>query len=169
MKRRGLIAIKIGAIRLINRCIMSQQSYQNNVNEHVASKKIANLSVAIFYLVSSLFLVVLLTMFIFVWQPIWSNGFKDFHRISNAIHQLDETTKPATDAIPTMLKEMTQMNQSMTSMVEIMKDMDQSVALIGEMTPAIKSMSSKIEYMTYLMSQIDSKLPATNRIPFWSN
>lgn len=137
-------------------------------NDQSTSRKVANLSIAFFFLVSSLSLIILITMFILVWQPIWSDGFKDFHTISTAIHKLDETAKPATDTIPSMLKEMHQMNQSMTEMVVIMKTMNKSVAETAELTPAIERMSGQMERITFLLNRIENKLPATNRLPFWN-
>lgn len=148
---------------------MTQNKLQNEINDQSLSKRFSNFSIGIFFMVSSLSIVILIFMFLWVWQPIWSDGFKDFHTISNAIEKLDKTAKPATDSIPTMLNEMTKMNRTMKEMVVIMKNMDESVAVIGEMTPAIKRMTLQIDRMSYVLGRIDSKLPATNRIPFWSN
>jgi len=148
---------------------MTQPALKKENEDQSASKQFANVAVGLFFVISSLSLVTLVSMFIWVWQPIWSDGFNDFHTISNAIDKLDNTAKPATDTIPSMLNEMTQMNKSMKDMVTIMSSMDKSVSVIGEMTPAIKKMTFQMERMTYLMSRIDSKLPATNRLPFWPN
>jgi len=112
-----------------------------------------------------------------VWQPIWTDGFKDFHTISTAIDKLDKTAQPASATIPAMLEEMTKMNQSMNEMEVIMTDMHGSMVNLEEMTPEIKSMNTSVERMTvviathlgrmtFLMGQIENKLPPTNMMPW---
>ncbi|MCK5684259.1 hypothetical protein KAJ27_09055, partial [bacterium] len=85
-------------------------------DKEIKSKKFVNLWMGVFFMVSSVSLIVLMSMFVFVWQPIWTDGFKDFHTISNAIDKLDKTAQPASATIPAMLEEMTKMNQSMNEM-----------------------------------------------------
>ena len=58
----------------------------------------------VFYLISSAAIVIVLAMFVFVWQPIWTEGFKDFHTISEAILKLDETARPASEVAPLCLQ-----------------------------------------------------------------
>ncbi|MBT3202895.1 MAG: hypothetical protein HOM14_00655 [Gammaproteobacteria bacterium] len=146
-------------------------------NKEIKSKKFANLWMGIFFMVSSLSLIVLMSMFVFVWQPIWTDGFKDFHTISTAIDKLDKTAQPASATIPAMLEEMTKMNQSMNEMEVIMTDMHGSMVNLEEMTPEIKSMNTSVERMTvviathlgrmtFLMGQIENKLPPTNMMPW---
>jgi len=148
------------------------------------SKKFVNIWVGIFFMISSLSLIILMSMFIFVWQPLWSSGFKDFHTISNAIDKLDRTAQPASATIPAMLDEMTKMNKSMNDMETIMTDMHGSMVNLEEMTPEIKSMNTSVERMTtsveqmtvviathlgrmtFLMGQIENKLPPTNMMPW---
>lgn len=160
---------------------MSQpQSEQKHdlAGSEVKSKKIANLSMGIFFLISSLSLIIVMLMFIFVWQPIWTEGFKDFHTISNAIDKLNKTARPASATIPLMLEEMTRMNTSMNDMEMIMKNMHGSMENLEKMTPNINRMTVSIEQMTvvmstqmtrmaYLMDKIEDKLPSTNMLPFW--
>jgi cytoskeletal protein RodZ len=132
-------------------------------NKEIKSKKFANLWMGIFFMVSSLSLIVLMSMFVFVWQPIWTDGFKDFHTISTAIDKLDKTAQPASATIPAMLEEMTDMHGSLVN--------------LEEMTPEIKSMNTSVERMTvviathlgrmtFLMGQIENKLPPTNMMPW---
>ena len=146
-------------------------------NKEIKSKKFANLWMGIFFMVSSLSLIVLMSMFVFVWQPIWTDGFKDFHTISTAIDKLDKTAQPASATIPAMLEEMTKMNQSMNEMEVIMTDMHGSMVNLEEMTSEIKSMNTSVERMTvviathlgrmtFLMGQIENKLPPTNMMPW---
>ncbi|MCK5662671.1 MAG: hypothetical protein KAI17_04250 [Thiotrichaceae bacterium] len=148
------------------------------------SKKFVNIWIGIFFMTSTVSLIVLMSMFIFVWQPLWSSGFNDFHTISNAIDKLDKTAQPASATIPAMLEEMTKMNESMNDMETIMTDMHGSMVNLEEMTPEIKSMNTSVERMTvsveqmtvvisshlgrmtYLMGQIENKLPPTNMMPW---
>jgi methyl-accepting chemotaxis protein len=115
-------------------------------------------------------------MFIFVWQPIWTEGFKDFHTISNAIDKLDKTAQPASDTIPLMLAEMVKMNKSMNGMQNIMREMNGSMENIEQMTPDIKRMTHSVDQMTvvmsnemtrmtYLMGRIQNKIPSMNFMP----
>ena len=153
-------------------------------DKEIKSKKFVNLWMGVFFMVSSVSLIVLMSMFVFVWQPIWTDGFKDFHTISNAIDKLDKTAQPASATIPAMLEEMTKMNQSMNEMENIMTDMHGSMVNLEEMTPEIKSMNTSVERMTtsveqmtviiathlgrmtFLMGQIENKLPPTNMMPW---
>lgn len=57
------------------------------------SKKFAHLSVGVFFITSALSLVILMLMFIFVWQPIWTEGFKDFHTVSSAIKNIKRNSQ----------------------------------------------------------------------------
>jgi len=147
----------------------------------------ANFWKGIFFLTSSISLVVVISMFVLVWQPIWSAGFKDFHRISKAIDQLDETVKPASDIAPQLLVQITQMNQSMrdiqTSMQDMerihasMQEMQASMQTLESMNPNIVKMSDTMSYMTLVMSsqmqhmtqevdQMGSKLSPFSMMPF---
>ncbi len=163
----------------------------NPVSNKINKKSFANFWTGIFFLTSSVSLIILMSMFVFVWQPIWTEGFKDFHTISNAIDKLDKTAKPASDTIPLMLAEMNKMNKNMyemnkhmhemykmnTNMHEmqnIMRDMSGSM---GNMTPDIKRMTLSIEQMTmvlstemprmtYSMGRLDNKMPDMDFMPF---
>lgn len=133
-------------------------------------------------------------MFIFVWQPIWSEGFEDFHTISTAIDKLDKTAKPASDTVPLMLSEMKQMNQNMyqmnTTLYEmkrmnntmyemqnIMQGMSASMDNLEQMTPEIQRMTLSIDQMTmvlstemprmtYTMGRVNNKMPDMDFMPF---
>ena len=133
-------------------------------------------------------------MFIFVWQPIWTEGFEDFHTVSNAIDKLDKTAKPASEAIPLILAEMNQINQnmyqmnttlyemkkmshSMHEMQNIMHSMRVSIGKMEQMTPEVKSMRRSIEHMTtvlsteiprmtYTMDRLNNKMPSMDFMPF---
>ena len=167
---------------------------QNPVINKLNKKSFANFWVGIFFLISSVALFILMMMFIFVWQPIWSEGFKDFHTISNAIDQLNKTAKPASDAVPLMLVEMNKMNKNMyqmnttlyqmnrmnntlNEMQNIMQGMNASMGNMEQMTPEIKRMTRSIEQMTvvlsteiprmtYTMGHLNSKMPSMGFMPF---
>jgi len=163
---------------------LENEQIKVEVDTEIKTKKFANLWIGMFFMVSSISLIILMSMFIFVWQPIWSSGFKDFHTISNAIDKLDRTAQPASATIPAMLDEMTKMNKSMNDMETIMKDMHGSMQNLEEMTPEVKMMNTSVERMTtsveqmtvviathlgritFLMGQIDNKLPPTNMMPW---
>jgi len=166
----------------------------NPVNNKKSTKSFADFWMGIFFLISSISLLILMMMFIFVWQPIWTEGFKDFHTISNAIDKLDKTAQPASKSVPLMLVEMNQMNQNMhrmnTTLYEmnrmsntmyemqhIMKDMSASIGSIEQMTPEIKKMSRSIDQMTmvlsteiprmtYTMDRVNNKMPNMGIMPF---
>jgi len=108
-------------------------------------KKFADLWRGIFFLLSSLSLVIVVTMFIFVWQPIWTEGFKDFHTISEAISKLDDTAKPVSDIAPLALVQITEMNKTM-------KDMRTSMVKLEELNPNMIRMSYNMDQMNQIMS-----------------
>ncbi len=167
---------------------------QNPVINKMNTKSFANFWLGIFFLISSVSLFILMMMFIFVWQPIWTEGFKDFHTISNTIDKLNKTAKPASDTIPLMLKEMTkmnknmyemnrtiyvmnEMNKSMYDMQNIMHSMSASIGNMEQMTPEIKRMALSIDQMTlvlstemprmtYEMGRVNNKLPNMDFMPF---
>ncbi len=115
------------------------------VDNKMNTKSFANLWIGIFFLTSSVSLIIVMLMFIFVWQPIWTEGFRDFHTISNAIDKLNTTAQPAADTIPLMLKEMNKMNYSMNQMTIVI--------------------STEIPRMTYLMGRVDNKMPNMDFMP----
>ena len=153
-----------------------------------------NLWIGIFFLLSSVSLCILMLMFIFVWQPIWTDGFEDFHTVSKAIDKLDKTAKPASEAIPLILAEMNQINKnmyqmnttlyemkrmssSMHEMQNIMHSMRISIGKMEQMTPEVKSMRISIEHMTavlsteiprmtYTMDRLNNKMPSMDFMPF---
>lgn len=158
------------------------------------AKSFANFWVGAFFLLSSISLFILMMMFIFVWQPIWTDGFKDFHTVSNAIDRLDQTAKPASETVPLMLEEMNKMNKNMhqmnTTLYEMhhmnntiyemqnsIQGMSLSLGNIEQMTPEITRMAHSIEQMTlvlstemprltYTMGRVNNKMPSMGFMPF---
>ena len=154
----------------------SDESHNPDIGK-MNTKSFANFWVGMFFLTSSASLFILMLMFIFVWQPIWTEGFKDFHTISNAIDKLDKTAEPASASIPLMLAEMNNMNKNMHAMKTIMQDMSDSIGHMEEMTPEIKKMARSIEQMTlvlsteiprmsHIMGRLHNKMPNMDFMPF---
>ena len=135
----------------------------NPVINKINTKSFANFWMGMFFMASTAALIIVMSMFIFVWQPIWTEGFKDFHTISNAIDKLDKTAKPASDAIPLMLVEMNKMQNTM-------RDMNDSMRHIEEMTPHVKQMtmvlSTEMPRITYMLGRVENKVPNMDFMPF---
>ena len=151
-----------------------QSDEKHTVVNKIGTKSFANFWTGMFFMTSSVSLIIAMLMFVFVWQPIWTEGFEDFHTISNAIDNLNQTAKPASDAVPLMLAEM---NKNMLEMQNTMRDMSASIGNIEEMTPNIKRMTLSIEQMTmvlstelprisFMMGRLDNKMPSMNFMPF---
>ena len=135
----------------------------NPVINKINTKSFANFWMGMFFMASTVSLIIVMSMFVFVWQPIWTEGFKDFHTISNAIDKLDKTAKPASDSIPLMLVEMNKMQNTM-------RDMNGSMRHIEEMTPHVKQMtmvlSTEMPRITYMLGRVENKVPNMDFIPF---
>ena len=171
-----------------------QSDEKHTVVNKIGTKSFANFWTGMFFMTSSVSLIIAMLMFVFIWQPIWTEGFEDFHTVSNAIDNLNQTAKPASDAVPLMLAEMNKMNnnmyemnkhmqemytmnKNMLEMQNTMRDMSASMGNIEEMTPNIKRMTLSIEQMTmvlstelprisFMMGRLDNKMPSMNFMPF---
>jgi hypothetical protein len=64
-----------------------------------------------FFFVSTLTLSVFLYLVVIVWQPLWTEGFRNFGDISKAIIRLDRTAKPVAEMAPLMLGQMDEMRK----------------------------------------------------------
>ena len=135
----------------------------NPVINKLNTKSFANFWMGMFFMASTVSLIIVMSMFVFVWQPVWTEGFKDFHTISNAIDKLDKTAKPASDSIPLMLVEMNKMQNTM-------RDMNDSMRHIEEMTPHVKQMtmvlSTEMPRITYMLGRVENKVPNMDFMPF---
>lgn len=126
------------------------------------TKRFAEFWKGVFFFIASISLGIMMFMFLFVWQPIWTKGFKDFHTISAAISKLDETAKPAVEVAPLMLNQVIKMNESlshmentMLSMEEIRTTMDKmhvSMKKLEELNPNIVKMTYTMDNMNWVMS-----------------
>lgn len=172
-----------------------QSDEKHNSIVHKTNKKsFADFWTGIFFMISSVSLIIVMLMFVLVWQPIWSEGFRDFHTVSNAIDNLNKTAKPASDTVPLMLIEMNKMNKTMYEMNKMnktiyemnitmyelqntMRDMNGSMGKIEEITSDIKRMtlsteqmtlvlSTEMPRMTYFMSRVGNKMPNMDFMPF---
>jgi hypothetical protein len=171
----------------------SDEEHHPIINK-MSKKSFVNFWTGMFFLISSLSVIIVLLMFVFVWQPIWTEGFEDFHTISNAIDKLNKTAQPASEVVPLMLvemgnmnknmyemnkhmQEMYTMNKNMLEMQNTMRDMSASMGNIEEMTPNIKRMTLSIEQMTMVLStelprmnysigRLDNKMPNMDFMPF---
>ena len=66
-------------------------------------KKFADFWKGMFFFVSTVSMSVGLYLVVIVWQPLWTEGFRNFGDISNAITRLDTTPKPVAEKEPLML------------------------------------------------------------------
>ena len=99
-----------------------------------------------FFFVSTLTLSVFLYLVVIVWQPLWTEGFRNFGDISKAISRLDRTAKPVAEMAPLMLGEMDQMRLSMVKI-------QQSMETIEEINPSVKEMTYSMNRMTWVIEQ----------------
>lgn len=166
--------------------IQSDKNINSDINK-INSKSFANFWIGIFFLISSVSLLIVMMVFIFVWQPIWTEGFKDFHTISTAIDKLNKTAKPASEAVPLMLVQMNQINQhmyqmnttmhemkrmskTMNEMQNTMQGMSVSIGNMEEMTPEIKRMTTvlltEMPRLSYTIGRVNNKMPNMGFMPF---
>jgi hypothetical protein len=99
-----------------------------------------------FFFVSTLTLSVFLYLVVMVWQPLWTDGFRNFGDISKAIIRLDRTAKPVAEMAPLMLGEMDEMRKTMVKM-------QQSMEIFEEMNPSVKEMTYSMNRMTWVIEQ----------------
>ena len=166
--------------------LQSDENINSDINK-INNKSFAHFWIGIFFLISSVSLLILMMMFVFVWQPIWAEGFKDFHTISTAIDKLNKTAKPASEAIPLMLVQINEINQNMYQMNATMHEMKRmsktmhemqdtlqgmsvSIGNMEEMTPEIKRMtmvlSSEMPRLSYTIGRVNNKMPNMGFMPF---
>jgi len=118
-------------------------------------------------MISSISLVILMLMFIFVWQPIWTSGFKDFHTISDAIIKLNETAKPTSELAPVMLSEITKMRQSIGNMEANMGVIEKNMGNINTSVSYMgQSISGEMHQMNYEVDSMNDKFTPMGMMPF---
>ena len=99
-----------------------------------------------FFFVSTVTLSVFLYLVVVVWQPLWTEGFRNFGDISKAISRLDRTAKPVAEMAPLMLGEMDEMRLSMAKI-------QQSMETIEEINPSVKEMNYTMNRMNWVMER----------------
>ena len=99
-----------------------------------------------FFFMSTVTLSVFLFLVVVVWQPLWTEGFRNFGDISKAISRLDRTAKPVAEMAPLMLGEMDQMRLTMVKI-------QQSMEILEEINPSVKEMSYTMNRMNWVMEQ----------------
>ncbi len=109
-------------------------------------KKFSDFWKGMFFFVSTVSMSVALFLVVIVWQPLWTEGFRNFGDISKAITRLDRTAKPVAEMAPLMLGEMDEMRRSMLGM-------QQSMEAIEEINPSVKEMTYTMNRMTWVMDQ----------------
>jgi len=143
-----------------------QQPEQQSPAQDCSTRRFADIARGLFFLLGAISIVIVMFMFILVWQPIWQSGFKDFHTISEAIDNLNKTAKPATEVAPLMLVEIEKMNLSV-------EKMEQTLQTIGKMQGDIEAMRTSIKLIedinpnimsiNYTMTQMNQILSAQMR------
>ena len=99
-----------------------------------------------FFFMSTVTLSVFLFLVVVVWQPLWTEGFRNFGDISKAISRLDRTAKPVAEMAPLMLGEMDQMRLTMVKI-------QQSMETLEEINPSVKEMNYTMNRMNWVMAQ----------------
>ena len=99
-----------------------------------------------FFFVSTLTLAVFLYLVVIVWQPLWTEGFRNFGDISKAIIRLDRTAKPVAEMAPLMLGEMDEMRL-------VMMKMQRSMETMEEINPSVKETPYTTNRMTWVVGQ----------------
>jgi hypothetical protein len=109
-------------------------------------KTFAEFWTGMFFCVSTATVSVFLYLVLTKWQPLWTEGFRDFGDISDAIMHLDETAQPVAEMAPLMLVEMDEMRKSM-------QEMQRSIARIERINPNVTEMTRTMNRMTWVMDQ----------------
>lgn len=123
-----------------------------------------------FFFVSTMFVGTLFYLVVFVWQPLWTDGFQDFSQISKAIMRLDRTAKPVAEMAPLMLNEMDQMRLSMN-------EIESSMQTIEQITPTVQGIDRSVNHMTWVldsrmgimtgeMNQMNDRMTPMTMMPF---
>jgi hypothetical protein len=130
----------------------------------------AEVAKGLFYSVATVGLCIVLYLVVVVWQPIWTEGFKDFGSIASAIRNLDRTAKPVAEMAPLMLGEMDEMRQSMQEIQVSMGRMEKLNPSMHEMNNRMGRLTWVLEHrmgaMTGEMDRMSDKFSPTGMMPF---
>ena len=123
-----------------------------------------------FFFMSTVTLSVFLFLVVVVWQPLWTEGFRNFGDISKAITRLDRTAKPVAEMAPLMLGEMDAMRLTMVKMQKSMETMEELNPSVKEMTYTMNRMNwvmdRRMGAMTSEMDQMGDKFSPMGVMPF---
>ena len=123
-----------------------------------------------FFFMSTVTLSVFLFLVVVVWQPLWTEGFRNFGDISKAITRLDRTAKPVAEMAPLMLGEMDAMRLTMVKMQKSMETMEELNPSVKEMTYTMNRMNwvmdRRMGAMTGEMEQMGDKFSPMGVMPF---
>ena len=97
-----------------------------------------------FFFVSTVAVSIMLYLLVIVWQPLWTEGFRNFGDISQAIIRLDRTAQPVAEMAPLILGVMEEMHITMVNM-------QQSMETIEEVNPSVKEMNKSMNHMIWVM------------------
>ena len=98
----------------------------------------------VFFLVSTVAVSIVLYLLVIVWQPIWTEGFRNFGDISQAIIRLDRTAQPVAEMAPLILGVMEDMHITMVNM-------QQSMETIEKVNPSVMEMNKSVNHMIWVM------------------
>lgn len=133
-------------------------------------KTFADFWKGMFFFMSTLALMVLLYLVVVVWQPLWTEGFRDFGNISKAISRLDRTAKPLAEMAPLMLSEMDAMRTTMLHMQHSIKTIEELNPNIQQMTHSMNNMNwvidRRMSAMNNEMDKMGDKFSPTGMMPF---
>jgi hypothetical protein len=123
-----------------------------------------------FFFVSTMTLSVFLYLVVIVWQPLWTEGFRNFGDISKAIMRLDRTARPVAEMAPLMLGEMDGMRISMNKMQQSMETIEEMNPSVREMTYTMNRMNRIVDQrmgmMNNEMDRMGDKLSPVGMMPF---
>jgi hypothetical protein len=97
-----------------------------------------------FFLVSTVAVSIGLYLLVIVWQPLWTEGFRNFGDISQSIIRLDRTAQPVAEMAPLILGVMEDMHITMVNM-------QQSMETIEKVNPSVMEMNKSINHMIWVM------------------
>lgn len=94
--------------------------------------RFANFAKGVFYTCATVLMVGAAYIIYTEWQDYWSEGFKDFRSISEAIVELQNTARPISDIAPQMYAQMAEMNRTIIKMEASVRQMGAEVHGINQ-------------------------------------
>jgi hypothetical protein len=111
-----------------------------------------------FFFVSTVAVSTALYLLVIVWQPLWTEGFRNFGDISQAIIRLDKTAQPVAEMAPLILGVIEDMHITMVNM-------QQSMETIEEVNHSVMEMNKSVNHMIWVMEhRMDAMLNQMDRV-----